>query len=146
MINEIILTPYQKSVFLAAEQLLKTQGYLNNPLFEDTYVLSKKLTHYVKNSVPWTKSGGADFSDVRANEAYMAVLDIFPTSGQTNTSTNSGAFTGIPFTVASINPDIITNTNLGSGGSDPGEQFGQSTQGASDGGSEGGSITPVSNN
>ena len=72
MTNEIILTPYQATVFNAAEALLRTQGYLGEALFEDTYVISKKLAQYVQSSIP--QSNGT--VSVNAMEAYNHILGV----------------------------------------------------------------------
>ena len=80
MAEEIIFTDYQADVFVEAEQLLKTQGYLGQPLFEDTYVLSKRLADYVIHNVPmFGGSGGArKGTNVmgEATNAYNGVLGI----------------------------------------------------------------------
>jgi hypothetical protein len=122
MTNEIILSPYQATVFTAAEARLKTQGYLGMALFEDTYVLSKKLAQHIVTSIPPSQSGNTDWSTQHALIAYRAVLDIEappPAEGITNTS---------------------------SGDQGPPDSSGQTGTQGSTGGSEGGSITPVSNN
>ena len=72
MAKEIILSQFQSEIFNAAEQLLKTQGYLGESLFEDSYVLNKKLAQYIVMSVPQNGQVAADW----ALKSYNAVLGI----------------------------------------------------------------------
>ena len=74
MKDEIILTPYQANIFASAEMLLRTQGYLGESLFEDTYVLSKKLAEYIVANVPANGSNASSYP----TKAYNAVLGIGP--------------------------------------------------------------------
>jgi len=88
MTNEIILSPYQATVFTAAEARLKTQGYLGMALFEDTYVLSKKLAEYIKSNV--NPNGGSH--STHSTNAYNYVLGIStstPSGGGGGTDNNS---------------------------------------------------------
>ena len=85
MIHEIILTPYQATVFNAAEVLLRTQGYLGEALFEDTYVISKKLAQYIQNSIP--QSNGT--VSVNAMAAYNHILGVV--TGTVSTGGSAGA-------------------------------------------------------
>jgi hypothetical protein len=86
MIHEIILTPYQATVFNAAEVLLRTQGYLGEALFEDTYVISKKLAQYIQNSIP--QSNGT--VSVNATMAYNYVT-LGGVTGTVSTGGSAGA-------------------------------------------------------
>jgi len=87
MTNEIILTPYQSTVFNATEALLRTQGYLGEALFEDTYVLSKKLAQYIVTSVP---ANGTVVSSY-PTKAYNAVLGISTTTASAGSGTPAAA-------------------------------------------------------
>jgi len=70
--QEIVFTDYQADVFNEAEMLLKTQGYLGEPLFEDTYVLNKRLAEWIMAN---TNMSGTTVESSAAN-AYNGVLGI----------------------------------------------------------------------
>ena len=74
MAEEIIFADYQAEVFNEAENLLRTQGYLGEQLFEDTYVLQKRLAEWVIDAVPVNGSRSSLMSD--ATNAYNGVLGI----------------------------------------------------------------------
>ena len=110
MTNEIILTPYQATVFNATEALLRTQGYLGEALFEDTYVISKKLAQYIQSSIPQS-SGNVS---VNAMMAYNSII---------GTVTGTVSIEGINPNVPAAAAAVVANTQL-----DP--TFGESTSGA----------------
>lgn len=70
--QEIVFTDYQADVFNEAEMLLKTQGYLGEPLFEDTYVLNKRLAEWILAN---TSMSGTTVESSATN-AYNGVLGI----------------------------------------------------------------------
>lgn len=74
MAEEIIFSDYQAEVFNEAENLLRTQGYLGEQLFEDTYVLQKRLADWVIDVVPVNGSTSSLMSE--ATNAYNGVLGI----------------------------------------------------------------------
>lgn len=74
MAEEIIFSDYQAEVFNEAEMLLRTQGYLGEQLFEDTYVLQKRLADWVIDAVPVVGSESSLMSE--ATNAYNGVLGI----------------------------------------------------------------------
>ena len=74
MAEEIIFADYQAEVFNEAENLLRTQGYLGEQLFEDTYVLQKRLADWVIDAVPVNGSASSLMSE--ATNAYNGVLGI----------------------------------------------------------------------
>ena len=74
MAEEIIFSEYQAEVFNEAEMLLRTQGYLGEQLFEDTYVLQKRLADWVIDAVPVNGSTTSVVSE--ATNAYNGVLGI----------------------------------------------------------------------
>lgn len=74
MAEEIIFSDYQAEVFNEAEGLLRTQGYLGEQLFEDTYVLQKRLADWVIDAVPVVGSASSLMSE--ATNAYNGVLGI----------------------------------------------------------------------
>jgi uncharacterized membrane protein YgcG len=74
MAEEIIFSDYQAEVFNEAENLLRTQGYLGEQLFEDTYVLQKRLADWVIDAVPVNGSTSSLMSE--ATNAYNGVLGI----------------------------------------------------------------------
>ena len=86
MTNEIILSPYQATVFSAAEARLKTQGYLGMALFEDTYVLSKKLAEYIQSSFPHS-NGNVPSHATMAYNYVLGVSTSVPSGGSGNNST-----------------------------------------------------------
>lgn len=74
MAEEIIFSDYQAEVFNEAESLLRTQGYLGEQLFEDTYVLQKRLADWIIDAVPVNGSASSLMSE--ATNAYNGVLGI----------------------------------------------------------------------
>lgn len=74
MAEEIIFSEYQAEVFNEAEMMLRTQGYLGEQLFEDTYVLQKRLADWVIDGVPVDGSTSSLMSE--ATNAYNGVLGI----------------------------------------------------------------------
>ena len=108
MKDEIIFTQYQADVFSAAERLLKTQGYLGESLFEDTYVLSKKLAQYVATSIP---SNGTDVAAF-GTKAYNAVLGIRARGGlEPGAKANAGALGGALIDQSLIGQTAVFNPN-----------------------------------
>ena len=74
MAEQIIFSDYQAEVFNEAENLLRTQGYLGEQLFEDTYVLQKRVAEWVISNVPVMGSVGSLMSE--ATNTYNGVLGI----------------------------------------------------------------------
>lgn len=74
MAEEIIFSEYQAEVFNEAEMLLRTQGYLGEQLFEDTYVLQKRVADWVIDNVP-VAADGSTIAD-EAMMTYNGVLGI----------------------------------------------------------------------
>jgi len=71
---EITLTIYQAQIFNMVEGYFSSKGYLGEDLFEDTYVLQKRLADYITNNV--SLNSGNDDSEIVANRVYNAVLNI----------------------------------------------------------------------
>jgi len=71
---EIELSEYQANVFTEVENLLKTNGYYGEPLFEDTYVIQKDVVEYVKNNISIT----GDISTIQSEalNVYNTILGI----------------------------------------------------------------------
>lgn len=72
--REIVLTPFQAQVFNQTIQYFKTNGVGGDNVFEDTYVLQKRVAEYIKGNV--TTGGGSPNSFV--NQIYNGVLGITP--------------------------------------------------------------------
>ena len=72
--REIVLTPFQAQVFNQTIQYFKTNGVGGDNVFEDTYVLQKRVAEYIKENV--TTAGGSTSSFV--NQIYNGVLGITP--------------------------------------------------------------------
>lgn len=72
--REIVLTPFQAQVFNQTIEYFKTNGVGGDNVFEDTYVLQKRVAEYIKGNV--TTSGGSASSFV--NQIYNGVLGITP--------------------------------------------------------------------
>ena len=72
--KEIVLTPFQAQIFNQTIQYFKTNGVGGDNVFEDTYVLQKRVAEYIKQNV--TTSGGSTSSFV--NQIYNGVLGITP--------------------------------------------------------------------
>jgi len=72
--REIVLTPFQAQIFNQTIQYFKTTGVGGDNVFEDTYVLQKRVAEYIKENV--TTSGGSASSFV--NQIYNGVLGIAP--------------------------------------------------------------------
>lgn len=72
--REIVLTPFQAGVFNQTIQYFKTNGVGGDNVFEDTYVLQKKVAEYIKQNI--TTSGGN--STTIALQVYNGVLGITP--------------------------------------------------------------------
>ena len=70
----IVFSEFQAKVFNQTEAAYKSNGYLNTPLFEDSYLLSKATAQYVIEYVPQTGTQGNIQS--RALEVYRGVLGI----------------------------------------------------------------------
>ena len=98
--REIVLTPFQAQVFNQTIQYFKTTGVGGDSVFEDTYVLQKRVAEYIKQNV--TTSGGSTSSFV--NQIYNGVLGITPVAppppsggsgtGSGNANANAGSGTG----------------------------------------------------
>lgn len=86
----ISFSAYQGEVFLRTEELYRTQGFSNTPLFEDTYVLSKRTAEYISANV--SVNGNSVNTD--ATDVYNAILGISVTTSPTNTTTNGNTTTG----------------------------------------------------
>lgn len=76
MAEQIIFSDYQATVFNQTANLLKTQGYLGEQLFEDTYVLQKRTAEWVISNVPVMGLDGSVMSE--AINTYNGVLGITP--------------------------------------------------------------------
>jgi len=72
--REIVLTPFQAQIFEQTIQYFKTNGVGGDNVFEDTYVLQKRVAEYIKENV--TTSGGSARSFV--TQIYNGVLGITP--------------------------------------------------------------------
>ena len=72
--REIVLTPFQAQIFNQTIQYFKTTGVGGDNVFEDTYVLQKRVAEYIKENV--TTSGGSASSFV--TQIYNGVLGITP--------------------------------------------------------------------
>ena len=75
-VNEIVFSEFQARVFNQAEAAYKLTGYLNTPLFEDSYLLSKATAEYIVQNVP--TAGGEGSVTPAALDVYRAVLGITP--------------------------------------------------------------------
>jgi len=81
---EIELSEYQANVFTEVENLLKTNGYYGEPLFEDTYVIQKDVVEYVKNNISIT----GDISTIQSE-----ALNVYNTILGINTIIDTGTLT-----------------------------------------------------
>ena len=72
--REIVLTPFQAQIFNQTIQYFKNNGVGGDKVFEDTYVLQKRVVEYIKENV--TTAGGPPASFVRL--VYNGVLGITP--------------------------------------------------------------------
>lgn len=72
--KDIKLTAYQATIFKTTEDLFSSIGYRGEDLFEDTYVLQKKLVDYVVSSVSLNR--GSETDSIVAKKVYNAVLGI----------------------------------------------------------------------
>ena len=70
----IVFSEYQAQVFNSTEAAYKSNGYLNTPLFEDSYLLSKATAQYIIEYIPL--SGNNSSVQSRALEVYRGVLGI----------------------------------------------------------------------
>jgi hypothetical protein len=88
MAEQIIFSDYQAAVFNQTTNLLKTQGYLGEQLFEDTYVLQKRTADWIISNVPVMGLVGSVMAEAtntyigsvmaEATNAYNGVLGITP--------------------------------------------------------------------
>lgn len=76
--NEIRFSEFQARVFNQTEAAYKVNGYLNTPLFEDSYLLSKATAEYIVSNVPL--SGVETSINTVAMDVYREVLGIVPTT------------------------------------------------------------------
>jgi len=72
--NEITFTTYQSQVFTEVERLLRTNGYKAKPLFEDTYVISKRVAEIIQSSTP--SDGVVDGLEDESIRVYNILLGI----------------------------------------------------------------------
>lgn len=78
LMNEIRFSEFQARVFNQTEAAYKVNGYLNTPLFEDSYLLSKATAEYIVANVPL--SGVETSINTVAMDVYREVLGIVPTA------------------------------------------------------------------
>ena len=76
--NEIRFSEFQARVFNQTEAAYRVNGYLNTPLFEDSYLLSKATAEYIITNVPL--SGVETSINTVAMDVYREVLGIVPTA------------------------------------------------------------------
>jgi hypothetical protein len=74
--REIVLTPFQAQIFNQTIEYFRTNGVGGDNVFEDTYVLQKRVAEYIKENA--TSSGGSASSFV--TQIYNGVLGISPTT------------------------------------------------------------------
>jgi len=72
--GSVIFSEYQAQVFNRVEALYKTQGFLSQPLFEDSYLLSKATATYVIGNVQ--VAGSQEDVTSTALSVYRGVLGI----------------------------------------------------------------------
>tara|TARA_B110000444_G_scaffold155234_1_gene145287 strand:+ start:765 stop:1415 length:651 start_codon:yes stop_codon:yes gene_type:complete len=72
--GSVIFSEYQAQVFNRVEALYKTQGFLSQPLFEDSYLLSKATATYVIGNVE--VAGSQEDVTITALSVYRGVLGI----------------------------------------------------------------------
>ncbi len=72
--REIVLTPFQAQIFERTIQYFKTNGVGGDNIFEDTYVLQKRVAEYIKENVTRSR----DAQDIGVNQIYNGVLGITP--------------------------------------------------------------------
>ena len=87
--REIVLTPFQAQVFNQTIEYFKTTGVGGDNVFEDTYVLQKRVAEYIKGNV--TTAGGSASSFV--NQIYNGVLGITPVAPPPPPSGGNDSFT-----------------------------------------------------
>jgi hypothetical protein len=93
---EITLTTYQAQIFKMVEDFFSSKGYLGEDLFEDTYVLQKRLAEYIVGNVSLDRTSESD--SYVATKVYNRVLGIQYDVNQTQTTA-----TGM---------DVRTNPNI----------------------------------
>lgn len=71
--REIVLTPYQAQVFEATIEKFKRDGVGGDDIFEETYVLQKKIAEYITGNI--APSSGA-LVNPKATEVYNNILGI----------------------------------------------------------------------
>lgn len=116
--REIVLTPFQAQIFNQTIQYFKTNGVGGDNVFEDTYVLQKRVAEYIKQNV--TTSGGSASSFV--NQVYNGVLGITPVAPPPPPPppppNNGGDFTDD--TSDDISGDVVIDVGLGISGAEDG--------------------------
>ena len=108
--TEIEFTSYQSDVFVAAENLIRENGYLGEALFEDTYVLQKKMAEYVINNVPL--SGQASSISGEALDVYNDVLEIITPEVVIPATVSSPRRSGSPTGAGKTRPTIAGKPNI----------------------------------
>jgi hypothetical protein len=74
--REIVLTQFQAQVFNQTVQYFRTNGVGGDNIFEDTYVLQKRIAEYIKQNIP--QGGNAPSTFI--NQVYNGVLGITTTA------------------------------------------------------------------
>lgn len=126
-INEIVFSEFQARVFNQTEAAYRVNGYLNTPLFEDSYLLSKATAEYIITNVG--VSGQPSAVNTVAMDVYRAVLGIVPTTppppppgpvGATGgVSPNAGGGVSPQSGFAATTPTSFTPATNNSGGGAP---------------------------
>src|SRR6056300_1616230 len=98
--RELVLTPFQAEVFNQTIQYFKTNGVGGDNVFEDTYVLQKRVAEYIKENVEPTEN-----VDIPPNsfvtQIYNGVLGITSVAPPNSFVTEE----------TSMNEEIITTAN-----------------------------------
>ena len=108
--SEIEFSSYQSDVFVAAENLIRENGYLGESLFEDTYVLQKMMAEYVINNVPL--SGQSNSITGEALDVYNDVLGIVTPEVVIPPTVSSPRRSGSPSGTGKTRPKITGKPNI----------------------------------
>jgi len=108
--SEIEFSSYQSDVFVAAENLIRENGYLGESLFEDTYVLQKMMAEYVINNVPL--SGQTNSITGEALDVYNDVLGIVTPEVVIPPTVSSPRRSSSPSGIGKTRPKITVKPNI----------------------------------
>jgi hypothetical protein len=137
--REIVLNSAQANIFNQTIQYFKTNGVGGDNVFEDTYVLQKRVAEYIKENM-----GGVLTMNTQSAilQVYNGVLGISSVGGSTSggtTGSTSGGTTGSTSggTTASTSEGTTASTSEGTTGSTSGGTTGSTSGGTTASTSEG---------